>query len=116
MGKRIPPRYGAGETAADPRQRIEADSCTFMGTGPVTDEALRRATDVAWWLLDEPQPVHVAPDFTVMKPISVESRAERYAHLASLIEVWLEDDSGYDERTWPLLEKELRDNPIRFRE
>ncbi len=35
---------------------------------------------------------------------------------ADLIQRWLDDDSGHDERFWPILEEELRDSRLRCRE
>jgi hypothetical protein len=31
-----------------------------------------------------------------------------------LIEEWLADESGYDERVWPIIEKRLAENPVRI--
>ncbi len=29
-----------------------------------------------------------------------------------LLDEWLADESGYDERVWPVVEKALRENPL----
>jgi hypothetical protein len=38
---------------------------------------------------------------------AVESPSPRAAALVELLRSWLKDDSGYDERTWPILKKAL---------
>jgi hypothetical protein len=35
-------------------------------------------------------------------------RIQRYRAAATLIEEWLNDESGHDERIWPLLEEALK--------
>ena len=52
---------------------------------------------------------------TSRKPRRV-TRAQRYRKAAALLREWMADDSGYDERIWPLLEEELKKDPIRFAE
>ena len=37
------------------------------------------------------------------------ARDKKNLSLAALIESWLEDESGHDERFWPLLEKDLEE-------
>ena len=44
------------------------------------------------------------------------SRAERNRRAAALLREWMADESGYDEMIGPLLEDELKQDPIRFRE
>jgi hypothetical protein len=34
-------------------------------------------------------------------------RQDRYRQAATLLRQWREDDSGYDEKIWPLLEEEF---------
>ncbi len=41
---------------------------------------------------------------------------QRYRKAVALVENWLNDESGHDERLWPLLEEELQDNRMRCRE
>ena len=38
--------------------------------------------------------------------LSQEER-ERAMHAADLIQSWIEDESGYDQEIWPLVEREL---------
>jgi hypothetical protein len=54
--------------------------------------------------------------YAVLTPYSRRSQHERNLAAAALIDQWLQDDSGYDEQVWPVLEAELRENPLRFRE
>jgi len=35
---------------------------------------------------------------------------------AALLEKWMLEDDGYDDRVWPILEEELRDSALRCRE
>lgn len=44
------------------------------------------------------------------------SRIERYRKVAVMLTQWSEQEDDYDERTWPPLEKELRDGGMRCRE
>jgi len=37
----------------------------------------------------------------------LEDRRDRYRQAAALLRQWREDDSGYDEKIWPLLEEEF---------
>jgi len=37
----------------------------------------------------------------------IEDRRDRYRQAAALLRQWREDDSGYDEKIWPLLEAEF---------
>ncbi|HYU35722.1 MAG TPA: hypothetical protein VEW48_26495 [Thermoanaerobaculia bacterium] len=37
----------------------------------------------------------------------LEDRRDRYRQAATLLRQWREDDSGYDEKIWPLLEEEF---------
>ncbi len=37
----------------------------------------------------------------------IESPSPKAAALVELLRSWLKDDSGYDERTWPMLKKAL---------
>jgi excisionase family DNA binding protein len=43
-------------------------------------------------------------------------RMEKNKAAMRLLDEWLADESGYDERVWPIVEKLLRENPVRFRE
>jgi hypothetical protein len=47
----------------------------------------------------------------------IADRQGRYRQAAALLRQWREDDSGYDEKIWPLLEEEfsLADNPSKSR-
>ena len=38
----------------------------------------------------------------------LEDRRDRYRQAAALLRQWREDDSGYDEKIWPLIEEEFR--------
>jgi hypothetical protein len=40
----------------------------------------------------------------------------RHRTAAALLEKWMLEDDGYDERVWPILEDELRDGALRCRE
>jgi hypothetical protein len=44
------------------------------------------------------------------------TRKSRYARAAQLVRGWLRDESGHDEATWPILERELREGRIQFGE
>ncbi len=37
----------------------------------------------------------------------LEDRRDRYRQAAALLRQWREDDSGYDEKIWPLIEEEF---------
>lgn len=37
-----------------------------------------------------------------------EDRRNRYRQAAALLRQWREDDSGYDEKIWPLIEEEFK--------
>jgi hypothetical protein len=37
----------------------------------------------------------------------LEDRRDRYRQAAALLRQWREDNSGYDEKIWPLLEEEF---------
>jgi hypothetical protein len=37
----------------------------------------------------------------------LDDRRDRYRQAAALLRQWREDDSGYDEKIWPLLEEEF---------
>ena len=39
-----------------------------------------------------------------------------YAAAASLVEKWMFEEDGYDDRVWPLLERELEDSALRCRD
>ena len=60
----------------------------------------------------------------IAKPSSTQARDQRRPperddprkQAAELIQRWLDDDSGHDERFWPILEEELRDSRLRCRE
>jgi excisionase family DNA binding protein len=53
---------------------------------------------------------------TVSKPHhdfgTPEEQAERNQALLRLVEEWMADESGYDERVWPIVEKLLEENPV----
>jgi excisionase family DNA binding protein len=53
---------------------------------------------------------------TVPRPIhdfgTPEERAERNEAARRLLAEWMADESGYDERAWPILEKLLEENPV----
>lgn len=42
-------------------------------------------------------------------------RSERYAKLIALIEEWSADESGYEERVWPLLKDLIEENRLSYR-
>ena len=46
----------------------------------------------------------------------VRNRLDRYEKAAEMIRQWMATDDGYDERVWPILEAELRQDPIRYQE
>ena len=37
----------------------------------------------------------------------LEDRRDRYRQAVALLRQWREDDSGYDEKIWPLIEEEF---------
>jgi hypothetical protein len=43
-------------------------------------------------------------------------RVRRYRKAAELLDKWMADDTGYDERTWLALEEELKDSAARCRD
>jgi hypothetical protein len=44
------------------------------------------------------------------------NKLRRYRKAAALLRKWLAEPEGYDERTWPALEEELKDSALRCRE
>jgi len=44
------------------------------------------------------------------------NRLDRYEKAAEMIRQWMATDDGYDERVWPLLDAELKRDPIRYHE
>ena len=46
---------------------------------------------------------------------SGESRKKRYESLLRLMQKWAADESGYEERTWPLIKKEIERNRLSAR-
>jgi hypothetical protein len=46
----------------------------------------------------------------------IKNRLDRYEKAAEMIRQWMATDDGYDERVWPILEAELKRDPIRYRE
>jgi hypothetical protein len=36
-----------------------------------------------------------------------QSREERYRHAAELLREWKDDETGYDDEVWPLVEEDL---------
>lgn len=44
-----------------------------------------------------------------------ELRKARARATVQALDEWLADDSGYDERVWPLLKPELENSPLSFR-
>ncbi len=57
----------------------------------------------------EPAKVFSGKEIHVRQP-------QRYRKAVALVEDWLNDESGHDERIWPLLEEELQDNRMRCKE
>ncbi len=47
----------------------------------------------------------------IAEPTTVGAR-ERNRQAAELLRRWSEEDDGYDEKIWPLLEEELRDHRV----
>jgi hypothetical protein len=54
--------------------------------------------------------------FTAFNEHPLSEQHRRNLELASLIQTWLDDDSGYDEQVGPELDRILRENPFRLRE
>ncbi len=46
----------------------------------------------------------------------VKNRLDRYEKAAEMIRQWIDTDDGYDERVWPILDAELKRDPIRYHE
>jgi excisionase family DNA binding protein len=48
------------------------------------------------------------------KPIVVDpaEQAKRNQAMLRLLDEWMADESGYDERAWPIVEKLLEENPV----
>jgi hypothetical protein len=53
---------------------------------------------------------------TSTRASEVKNRLDRYEKAAEMIRRWMATDDGYDERVWPLLDVELKHDPIRYRE
>jgi hypothetical protein len=54
---------------------------------------------------------------TTTEIASRRSDADRgYAAAASLLEKWLVEEDGYDDRVWPVLEEELKDVALKCRD
>ena len=47
------------------------------------------------------------------KVLSAEERNESVIHL---LHEWLDDESGYDEQTWPIVKKALQENHSSYRD
>ncbi len=45
-----------------------------------------------------------------------DDRRHRYASAAALLDEWADENDDYDDRVWPLIEKDLRENPTSFGE
>lgn len=41
------------------------------------------------------------------------TKQQRYASVLALLDEWLADESGYDDRVWPLIEQALRGETAR---
>jgi hypothetical protein len=51
------------------------------------------------------------------EPDQIVSNAERRHRMAALLlEKWMLEEDGYDERVWPILEQELKDSALRCRD
>lgn len=62
-------------------------------------------------------PETVAPNIDNTPQQEVEARKERNRRAALMLQSWLdEEDDGYDERVWPVIESALKDDPIRIGE
>ena len=44
------------------------------------------------------------------------TKRERADAVIALLEQWMNEEGTYDEDVWPILEKELKEDPITFRE
>jgi hypothetical protein len=44
---------------------------------------------------------------------SSSNAGRRHAMAALLLEKWMLEESGYDDRVWPVIEEELRDSGLR---
>lgn len=44
------------------------------------------------------------------------NKNRRYKKAASLLQKWINESDGYDDKVWPLLELELRDSAMRCSE
>jgi len=54
---------------------------------------------------------------TTTETVIYPSNADRgYAAAASLLEKWLVEEDGYDDRVWPAIERELEDGALRCRD
>jgi hypothetical protein len=53
--------------------------------------------------------VHVSAELE--KTVSNTERRHKMA--AALLEKWMLEENGYDERVWPILEQELKDSALR---
>jgi excisionase family DNA binding protein len=62
----------------------------------------------------------LTPAVTVSRPspivIDAREQAERNEAAMRLLAEWMADESGYDERVWPIVEKLLAENPVSFGE
>jgi len=50
-----------------------------------------------------------------VSPILTPEQQERLDKVRRLLDEWMADESGYDERAWPLLEKGLEEDPFTLR-
>jgi hypothetical protein len=54
-----------------------------------------------------------APTEITYSPLNT---GRRYVMAALLLEKWMLEESGYDDRVWPIVEKELQDAVLRCRD
>jgi len=47
--------------------------------------------------------------------IKQDSQKIKYAELIKIMQKWVEDESGYDEIVGPIVEKDLKENPVLLR-
>ena len=53
---------------------------------------------------------------TPVETVDASNRSRRYRKAAELLRKWMAQEDDYDERTWPELERELKDGAMRCRE
>lgn len=88
-----------------------------IGSSSVRSIHLVPIRGIAYAILADARPLRGGlVRITAFQPPRDLARKRKYARAAQLVRGWLKDESGHDEATWPVLEKELREGRIQFGE